>query len=261
MSPGPFALGVDARWHRWLAAVKDRYTCEEDTNGRDVIHRWLASRLPKEAKVLDVGCGDGPDLLSLARDCPQANLRLYGLDIMPAHVEASRRQGITAAVANLERESIPFREEFDAVIANQVFEHLKNWAWAVMQIGLRLKPEGLLVVGVPNLASLHNRVLLLLGQQPSCIRTHGMHVRGFTLPGLRAVLEYEGVFRIEEVAGQPFYPFPRRLSRLLCRFFPKAAASLFLLCRKTGDARRLATIESVARQEEFRLAEKSCLAT
>ena len=247
-------LATQPHWQRWLTRLKDRNTCEEDTNGREVINSWLATRCPKGAKVLDAGCGEGPDLLSLAESCPQAHLQLYGIDIIPAHVEACRRRGITAAAANLEHDSIPFEEEFDVVVANQVFEHLKNWVWAVMQIGLRLRPGGLLVVGVPNLASLHNRVLLLLGQQPSCIRTHGMHVRGFTVPGLRAVLEHEGVFRVEEVAGQPFYPFSRRVSRVLCRLFPEAAASIFLLCRKTGDAERLASIESVMRQEEFRLA-------
>lgn len=253
MSQSSSALGAEFRWARWLTKLKNRNTCDQDTNGRDIINRWLATHCPMGAKVLDVGCGEGLDLLSLAETCPQVSLQLYGIDILPAHVEMCRRQGITAAVANLEHEKIPFPEVFDVVIANQVFEHLKNWVWAVMQIGLRLKPGGLLVVGVPNLASLHNRILLLLGQQPTCIRTHGMHVRGFTLPGLRAVLEYEGVFQVEEVAGQPFYPFPRSLSRLLCRLFPEAAASVFLLCRKTGDAHRLASIESVARQGEFRL--------
>lgn len=236
----------------FLTRLKNKYTHEEDHCGREIIVSWLKSHGAENARVLDVGCGDGTDLLSLKAGVP--SVHLYGVDIMQACVDECESKGIRALVLNLEHQEIPFDAEyFDIVIANQVFEHLKGWVWALWQIGLKLKSGGILVVGVPNLASLHNRVLLFIGEQPTCINPAGMHVRGFTVPGLRRVLEYKGAFKVERVAGQPFYPFPRSISKVLSRLFPEAAAEIFLLCRKTGDSNVLAEIQSVGRREEFRL--------
>jgi len=237
---------------RFLTKLKNRHAHEEDSFGREIIAGWLTSRCTGEIKVLDVGCGDGRDLIALRAGLP--NAQLYGLDIMQGNVDLCLAKGITARISNLEHDQIPFEEEyFDVVIANQVFEHLKNWVWALWQIGMKLKTGGILVVGVPNLASLHNRVLLLLGEQPSCIPPGGMHVRSFTVPGLKSVLEHRGTFSVEEVAGRPFYPFPRAISNVLSGLFPRAAASIFLLCRKRGDPRALTEIESLSRQAEFAL--------
>ena len=36
-----------------------------------------------------------------------------------------------------------------------------------------LKVGGQIIVGLPNLAALHRRILLLLGKQPTCIRANG----------------------------------------------------------------------------------------
>jgi SAM-dependent methyltransferase len=235
-----------------LTSLKNKYTREEDLFGREVILGWMEARRQRGAKVLDVGCGSGTDLLSLRAVIQEAEL--HGLDIMPMNIDLCRSKGIETQLANLECDRIPHPDGFfDVVIANQVFEHLKNWVQALWQIALKLKAGGTLVVGVPNLASFHNRVLLLMGSQPPCISTGGMHVRGFTVPGLRSVLEYKGVFQVEQVAGRPFYPFPKGPSDLLSGIFPAAAVCIFLLCRKTGDPASLMEIESFAKREEFQL--------
>jgi hypothetical protein len=45
-----------------------------------------------------------------------------------------------------------------------------------------LRPGGVLVVAVPNLAALHNRLLLLAGRQPTTLHLgNGDHVRGITI--------------------------------------------------------------------------------
>jgi len=235
-----------------LTNLKNRFTTEADLFGREILVQWFSGRREDNLRILDVGCGSGADLLALKKLLP--NAWLFGVDIMEASVKDCLGKGICARRLNLEEEEIPYEAEyFDIVIANQVFEHLKNWIWALFQISGCLKAGGSLFVGVPNLASLHNRILLLFGEQPRCINTMGMHVRGFTAPGLRRVLEYRKAFHVEKIAGRPFYPFPRGVSSLLAGVFPRGAASIFLLCRKTGDAAVLAELESMQRREEFRV--------
>jgi hypothetical protein len=87
---------------------------------------------------------------------------------------------------------------------------------------------------VPNLASLHNRVLLAFGQQPSAIHVLGAHVRGFTRNGLTGFVEADGYFRVVESRGSNFYPLPPRVARPLSRWFPGLAVGLFLRCERTG---------------------------
>jgi hypothetical protein len=86
---------------------------------------------------------------------------------------------------------------------------------------------------VPNLASLHNRVLLAFGHQPSAIRVLSAHVRGFTRSGLTEFVETDGYFRVVESRGSNFYPLPPGAARRLSRWAPGLAVGLFMRCERT----------------------------
>jgi methionine biosynthesis protein MetW len=237
-----------------LVRLKNRYVSAYDAMSRDIVHSWSTEYLSQkcEPRVLDIGCGQGDDLIRIINDVPAASA--YGLDILPENIANMRQRNIEVRVCNLENQEFPFEQGyFDLVIANQVLEHLKNWVWVLMQIGTVLKKSGRAIIGVPNLASWHNRILLLLGRQPSCINTAGMHIRGFTYPGLKEVVEYKGVYRVVEMQGCPFYPFSPGVSRGLSKVFPRGSACLFIMCEKTGDPSDYGTLEAISRQKELSL--------
>ena len=121
------------------------------------------------------------------------------------------------------------------IIANQVLEHTKEVFWIFHEISRVLTVRGHLIIGVPNLASLHNRVLLALGRQPTVIQTNSAHVRGFTKPDFLKFLSScfpEGLI-CRERRGANFYPFPPLVAKPLARLFPKMAWGMFLLLMKT----------------------------
>lgn len=121
---------------------------------------------------------------------------------------------------------MPFEDEsVDLVIANQVFEHVKELYWIVDQIARILTVGGQLIVGLPNICSLTSRLLVLAGRQPSQMRAFSGHVRGFGPSEFPAFLDvcFPGGFRVDEHAGAQFYPFPPSLARLLCRVRPSMA--------------------------------------
>jgi SAM-dependent methyltransferase len=121
----------------------------------------------------------------------------------------------------------------DVVVSNQVFEHLKN-VWRPMSEILRvLRTGGWLILSVPNLASLHNRVLLALGHQPASIRTFGPHVRGYTFGEIRRFIAQGGAFRIERALGVGFYPFPIPIAGALVGLWPGASHTTVVVARKT----------------------------
>jgi hypothetical protein len=97
-----------------------------------------------------------------------------------------------------------------------------------------LKPQGFVLTGVPNLASLHNRVALLFGMQPTSIQVLGPHVRGFTAPGFTEFVETDGYFINKAVKGSNFYPFPPSISRFLSRLLPLMSVGLFFKTQRTS---------------------------
>lgn len=206
--------------------------------GREIVAslaaRHAATLPPGEMAVLDVGLGTAVDLLNVREALAPRTSRLVGLDTYGPSLELAEKKGIGAFRTDVERDRFPFEDRsIDVVIANQVLEHTKEIFWVVSEISRVLRPGGALIVGVPNLASLHSRVMLALGMQPSPIEVMGPHVRGFTRGGFRRFVEAEGYFRVTEVRGANFYPLPGILARPAARALPSLAVSLFFLCRRT----------------------------
>ncbi len=97
-------------------------------------------RPPAGAKALDVGCGQGRWLNTLA----DYGWETYGID--PAVKVAFAR--------HRELASIPEAATFDLVILHHVLEHLRAPGRMLRQVGSALKPGGWLFISVPSLDNL-----------------------------------------------------------------------------------------------------------
>jgi SAM-dependent methyltransferase len=205
--------------------------------GRPVVRRFLEAARPYR-RVLDIGAGQGADLL--AARAVQPDCALHAVEVWPPNAEHLRRHGVDVVALDLEREPLPFEAAaLDVVIANQILEHTKEVFWIWHEIARVLAPRGQLILGVPNLASAHNRLLLLLGRQPSVIKTASAHVRGFTRRDLLQFLEEAcpGVFALRDHAGANFYPLPPLLAQPMARALPNLAWGLFLRLQKQAEYR------------------------
>lgn len=202
--------------------------------GRDIVAAWGGAYVRHSPngslRALDLGCGrHATDLLNLRVAAGARQLELFGVEYHAPSALEAQRKGVHVFALDIERDPLPAADaSFDIVIANQVIEHTKELFWIFSEIARVLRPGGLLIVGVPNLASLHNRVLLLFGEQPSAIETLGPHVRGFTAPALRRFIEVGGFFKVVAVRGANFYPFPPAISRPLSRLLPTLSVGLFV---------------------------------
>jgi SAM-dependent methyltransferase len=203
--------------------------------GRPIVRRFLEAARPYRS-VLDLGAGKGADLL--AARAVEPGSALHAVESFPPNVAALEAQGVAVTGLDLEREALPFADgACDVVIANQILEHTKEVFWIWHEIARVLAPQGQVILGVPNLASAHNRLLLLLGRQPSVIKTASAHVRGFTRGDLLQFLAEAcpGVFGLREHAGANFYPLPPALARPLARALPGLAWGLFLRLQKQRE--------------------------
>lgn len=186
--------------------------------------------------VLDLGAGSGADLL-LVRSVSKES-QLHGIEFYPPNIQALESQGIKTHQLNLETEQMPFRDKsVDLVLANQVLEHTKEVFWIFHEVSRILKVGGHFLIGVPNLASFHNRCLLAIGKQPTAIQTASAHVRGFTKHDTLRFLRkcFPEGYQLKSFGGSNFYPFPGLLARPLAKIWSNGSVSIFMLLEKTRD--------------------------
>ncbi|HLV31913.1 MAG TPA: class I SAM-dependent methyltransferase [Chitinispirillaceae bacterium] len=209
--------------------------------GREIITRWCYRKLVQSdnnelKNILDIGCGKGDDLLNIQKIAVK-RCNLFGIESYEEYRSICEKKGIKTEGLNIERDTFPFETAFfDIIVINQVLEHTKDIFFVMSEISRILKPNGTLVIGVPNLATWHDRIILLLGQQPSGIKVPGPHVRGFTIPGIKNFVSLDDYFKIVDIKGSGFYPFPSFIAKFLSKLFPSLATSIFFLCERTEKA-------------------------
>jgi SAM-dependent methyltransferase len=200
--------------------------------GRHQIERCLRSA-GGFATVLDIGAGQGDDLLLARRVNPRATL--HAVEVQPEYAAVLAEKGLLVHAVNIEKDRLPFADgSVDVVIANQVLEHVKELFWIFHELSRVLPVGGKLIIGVPNLAALHNRILLAFGRQPSPLKNNSAHLRGYTKRDLLLFLEsgFPGGYALKKFGGSNFYPFPPFLAKPLARLFPGMAWGIFFLFEK-----------------------------
>jgi len=196
--------------------------------GRHIVERFFED-CPKSSIVVDLGAGQGDDLISAQKiiTTPQ----LYALETFPPYITHLENRGIKVFQCNLEHDKLPFDDEsVDVIIMNQIMEHVKEVFWILHEVSRVLKVGGKFIVGVPNLAGFQNRLLLLVGRQPSTINNSSAHVRGYTKQDFTDLLEtgFVSGYSLSSYAGSNFYPFAPMLARPLSRLFPNLSWAIFM---------------------------------
>jgi len=194
----------------------------------------LLGDVPSDSCLLDLGCDDGANTIRFAAAARARET--HGVELVEERAELARERGVTVTVSNL-ADPLPYEDErFDAVVSNQVIEHLADTDRFVSEIKRVLKPEGLAVTSTENLASWHNIAALGLGWQPfsltnvsslrpgvgnplaihrgeDAVRPTSQHVRVFAYRGLREIFEAHSLV-VKTIVGAGYYPLPQRMGRL-----------------------------------------------
>ncbi len=111
--------------------------------------RWCRG-LPADARILDVGCGDGFHL-ALLRDFGRPGWRLAGIDADPRAVAAAARAGFEVTLGRAEE--LPAEPAYDLALMIMTVEHLADPVGVVRTVGRRLTPGGRLVIVTDNVGS------------------------------------------------------------------------------------------------------------
>jgi 2-polyprenyl-3-methyl-5-hydroxy-6-metoxy-1,4-benzoquinol methylase len=110
--------------------------------------------LPKGARILEVGCGDGAFAKTIALKSPEKSseksIDYVGLESNPEAVKSANACGLNVILRTVEDQKRLREPLFDAVCAFQVVEHVQDVRGFIQTMIDLLLPEGLLILSVPN---------------------------------------------------------------------------------------------------------------
>lgn len=126
---------------------------EKKNLDKDQSFRFIQENLETTGRLLDIGCGTGR-LLYLAK---QAGWQAKGLELSADMAEfVQQRVGVEVQVADfMEMEPDPNDlGQYDLVVLRHVIEHLPDSILAMSKIGRLMKPDGYLLLEMPNIEGL-----------------------------------------------------------------------------------------------------------
>jgi methionine biosynthesis protein MetW len=162
----------------------------------------ISALVPHGARVLDVGCGTGA-LSVVLRDVNRADVT--GIEPDAARAALARERGLDVITGVLSHDRHRTLGSFDAVIYADVLEHLTDPLSELITAAPFVKPNGLVIVSVPNIAHWSVRYELLRGRfryTPYGI-LDATHLRFFTEATIRQVMAEAGldVVSVQHTAG------------------------------------------------------------
>jgi SAM-dependent methyltransferase len=150
---GPEAGDADYRYDD-LAAAEERHFWFRAR--RRLILRAVRRHFPRAERLLDIGCGTGYVLAGLGAAFP--GLSLAGSDARTSGLAHAAARVPGAALFQMDARRIPFREEFDVIGAFDVLEHIEEDEAVLAEMARALRPNGGVVLTVPQHAWLWSAV-------------------------------------------------------------------------------------------------------
>ncbi len=234
-----------------------RYYDEVGTNGfnedgtikfpshKSRLYRYILDRIDlhlhsSKPRILDIGCGWG-HFLKMVKD---RGWEAWGVELSKASCDYIRnRLGISAFNGVLKETSFD-TEYFDAVVMEDVLEHMSDPFETIIEVRRILHPNGLIIIKTPNAASLIIRLDLLYqnlifnARPGKNIFLH--HLFYFTKDSLRKSVENHGFKHLDTIFFQePFRTKARGPLRNIVinslgitSIFPSQRISLVLFAKK-----------------------------
>jgi SAM-dependent methyltransferase len=206
--------------------------------------------LKENPKILDIACGIGESGIVLKK---KMSADVYGIDLSESAVKISKRKGVKAVVADIDKRWPHKNSFFDLVLSSQTIEHLYNPDNLILESRRVLKKNGVLVVVTPNLACWINRVIFIFGYQPfftevsTVDKTLGLdftrrlssnrepvgHLRVFSLRALKDMLKFYDFSIIKSMGLEvDFLPKYMKIFDKFFSCFPSLATNVVVVAKK-----------------------------
>jgi len=190
--------------------------------------KFLFPVIPKGKRILSIGSGPCVDINFLI-----TGNEVHAVDISDKALNVCQKQGVIPHKLDLFMiEKLPFEDEsFDILIATDILEHLFDPKKLLQEMYRILKPDGFAIISVPNHFYWSMRLRILMGKG-IILPFHDsnewdyFHIRFFTLPSFKKLLNEVGFIIIEEFYDK-FINVPKGLPRFIDRYLARKFPTLF----------------------------------
>lgn len=216
--------------------MKNRTNTLASGNYSTSLNMFVYQEVPSGSECLDIGCWNGNLGEMLIRE---KNCSVDGVDVNEEMLEQAQKKGYRHTyVINLNSENIQFSEikrKYDVIMFADVLEHLINPELVLKLAKTKLKKKGRIIISLPNVAFILNRIQLLLGRWE--YREFGTldktHLKFYTVESGRKMVESTGL-KVRKI--QPYNQFGM-LPKIepLKKLFPNLLSYQFLIVCDTSE--------------------------
>ena len=213
----------------------------------EAVADYLKEKEPEKRQfaLLDVGVGSGRSMRYIESESLSDRINFYGIDNSVrrlSNVYASHQWGLTRS--DIEK-GIPFKSAlFDIVLFEQVLEHLVNPSSVIEEIARVLRPDGLLVVGVPifpwGISHIRKLIVYISARWFGVTRSH---LQAFDTMSIKSLVSANNRFNIRQhygfriVSGGLLTPLENflwwyRFNRGLGRILPALCTEIQIIARR-----------------------------
>jgi 2-polyprenyl-3-methyl-5-hydroxy-6-metoxy-1,4-benzoquinol methylase len=174
------------------------YDMTVDPDAENNTHAYALAMVGYNKSVLEVGCATG----YFTKAMVERGCKVVGIELDPAAAAVAEEWAERVVVGDIDRGDIWDQvddESFDVVLCGDVLEHLRDPLGALRSAVRKLKPEGVVVASLPNVA--HGDVRLALLRGSFRYRDLGLldrtHIRFFTLETARELFRDAGLLVVD----------------------------------------------------------------
>jgi len=178
---------------RFREAGELDYGSVEGTPGRrdrQIIRALTEFGIPGR-RCLDIGPGTGRWLHFLKE---HGAAELAAVDLSREALVRAARLGAVCQEVDLENQSLGWdTDHVDITTAFMVLEHLKSPDNLIREVARVTRPDGLILMSIPNIASFASRLRLMCGRLPQAVSSDETHVRFYTHRELKKLFRDHGL--------------------------------------------------------------------
>jgi O-antigen biosynthesis protein len=174
------------------------YDMTVDPDAENNTHAYALAMVGYNKSVLEVGCATG----YFTKAMVERGCKVVGLELDPGAASRAEAWADRVVVGDIDGGAVWDQvddESFDVIVCGDVLEHLRDPLGALRAAVRKLKPDGYVVISLPNVA--HGDVRLQLLSGAFRYRDLGLldrtHIRFFTLETARELLRDAGLLTVE----------------------------------------------------------------